>query len=84
MTSENIFEKFAFEPRLLFLPETGFFSNSSLFPFLQKPYTIMCVLTIGSLSLFRKIVKNHGKSQVKSWLLGFSLIFEMPIYFYYL
>ena len=34
----------------------------------------MCVSTMGSLSLFRKTVKDHYKLQVRSWFFGFSLI----------
>ena len=26
-------------------------------------------------------MKNHGKSQVESWVLGFSLIFDLSVYF---
>ena len=40
----------------------------------------MCVSTIGSYSTFGKIVKKHGKTQVESLFLGFSLIFDFSVY----
>ena len=40
----------------------------------------MCVSTIGSYSTFGKIVKKHGKTQVESWVFGFSLIFDFSVY----
>ena len=48
--------------------------------FRPNPYTRMCVSTIGSYSFFCKIVKTHGKSQVESWIFGFSLIFDLSVY----
>ena len=55
-----------------------------MFPcFRPTPYTSMCVLTIGSFSLFRKIVKTHGKAPVESWFFGISLIFDFSVYFNY-
>ena len=48
--------------------------------FRPNPYIRMCVSTIGSHSTFGKNVKHHGKSQVESWVLGFSLIFELSVF----
>ena len=48
--------------------------------FRPNPYTRMCVSTIGSYSTLGKIVKKHGKTQVESWVLGFSLIFDFSVY----
>ena len=54
----NFSEKSAFEPGLLFLREKGISFKFDSFPyFLPNPYTRMCVLTIGSFSLFGKKVK---------------------------
>ena len=40
----------------------------------------MCVSTIGSYSTFGKTVNKHDKTQVESWVFGFSLIFDFPVY----
>ena len=82
--NKNFSEKSAFEPGLLFFQETPFFELVIFHCFSPNPYTRMCVLTIESLSLFREIVKNHGKLQVGSWFLGFSLIFDFSVCFNYL
>ena len=69
------FEKSAFEPGLFFFQETHIVFELVIFPyFLPNPYTIMCVLTIGSSSLFRKIVRTHGQLQLRSWFFGCYLI----------
>ena len=48
-----------------------------------NPYTRMCVSTIGSLSLFRKIMRNHCETPVESWFAFISLIFDFSVYFNY-
>ena len=78
-------EKRLFHPNYYFFRIEAFFSNSTFFHcFPPNPYTRRCVSTIESLSLFRDIVKNHGKIQVISWFFGFSLIFYLSVYFNYL
>ena len=48
--------------------------------FEPNPYTRMCVSTLGSSSTFGNKVKKHGKSLVKAWFLGFSLISVFSVY----
>ena len=50
------------------------------FLFSAEPYTRMCVSTVGSYSTFGNIVKKYGKTQVESWVSGFSLIFDFSVY----
>ena len=44
----------------------------------------MFVLTIGSFLLVGSKMKDRGKTQVESWLLDFSLIFDFSVYLDYL
>ena len=76
--------KIVFSSELLFFITEVFFFKLVIFHcFLPNPYTRICVSTIESLSLFCEIVKNHGKLPVRSWVFGFSLIFDFSAYFNY-
>ena len=67
-----------------FVQEGNLFFKLDLFPqFRPNPYTRMCVLTIGSLSRFRKIVTNHCNTPVTSWVFWNSLIWDFSVYFEY-
>ncbi len=77
-------KKSGFSSKLLFFQNRGLFFKLVIFHcFSPNPYTRRCVSTIESLSLFREIVKNHGKLPVRSWFFGFSLIFDFSVYFNY-
>ena len=76
--------KTTFPSELLFFQNRGLFFGPVIFHcFPPNPYTRRCVSTIESLSLFREILKNHGKLPVRSWFFGFSLIFDFSVYFNY-
>ena len=80
----TLWGKSAFQPGLFFWEKEPLF-ELDIFPcFRLNPYTRMCVLTIESLSLFREIVKRHGKLPIISWFCGFSLILDFFVYFDYL
>ena len=78
-------EKSAFEPGVLFLRERGLFFELVIFlRFRPSPYTRMCESTIGSFSLFGKIFKNPGKTQIRSWFFGTPWNLGFSVYFDYL
>ena len=78
-------EKLLFRPNYYFFKIDAFLFKLDFFRcFSPNPYTRRCVSTIESLSLFREIVKNHCKLQVRSWFFGFSLILDFSVYFNYL
>ena len=67
--------------RLLFLRDVGLLEEHVFFlRFRPNPYTIMCLSTIGSYFTFSKKHEICGKSQIESWVGGFSLIFDFSVY----
>ena len=79
------FEKSAFELGLLFLQGRGLFSNSSFFvSFRQTLIPESVYRPWDHFHLFIERSENHCNLQIKSWLFGFSRIFDFSVYLNYL
>ena len=63
--------------RLLFLRDIPFFANMFFFLVFGRTLIPECAYRP---STSGKIMKNHGKAQVESWVWGFSLIFDFSVY----